>query len=101
MTAAEVLRAARARVEQGWTRGGCAVDRNGDPVGATNDTAVCWCAFGAIMATDLGVAGADAVAAFGRVISGNIVAFNDDPSTTKEDVLAAFDKAIALAEETP
>jgi hypothetical protein len=36
-----------------------------------------------------------------RVVGVNVVEWNDAPGRTKEEVLAAFDKAIALAQKAP
>lgn len=91
MSVKEALQKGRARVEAGW----CKFDYQGP-----NNT---FCALGAIGSSDISdalptVKGAlhEALPCGHRLIS----SFNDDPETTKDDVLALFDRAIARCEET-
>lgn len=91
MTTVEVLKAARGRIEKGWCQGiGRIVNDNG--------IAIAWCAVGATAQgqEDLG---ADADLYLECVIGTHaITSWNDAPGRTQAEVIAAFDKAIALAE---
>lgn len=89
MTVIDDLRAARNIIEQGWCKG-----RNTDGNGS-------YCILGAV-----GVATKNESFATSRYYDAvcelrlqmpevGLPDFNDDPSTTKEDVLGLFDKAIA------
>jgi len=105
--AAVVLRKARALLEkpEHWTQGMMARGKSGRRIFYGSRSAVCWCADGAIWRAANGslisrkgwVANAAEQylsAATGRRVS----AFNDAPERTHAEVLAAFDRAIALAE---
>jgi hypothetical protein len=107
VTLAEVLRAARAKIAtpETWTKRAFARDIASVRVFARSTSAVCWCAIGAIDSLDItaddacaaGEAGEALVAANrGRAVS----YFNDDPRTTHANILALYDRAIALAEAT-
>jgi hypothetical protein len=96
---ADILRAARKRIEDPahWTKGTFARDSDGFAVKVESPRAVCFCAIGAVYA------------AFGK---GDIVGARDyldgaagmrvvvdiNDHGTHADVLALFDRAIALAE---
>jgi hypothetical protein len=92
MTTLDVLVAARAEIEKGWCRG-AAVDVHGNV-----------CALGAI---DVALGGSrssfkslatrawDRMDVLHALSGGAIGEFNDRPDTTKADVLALFDRAIA------
>ena len=103
MTSLEILKAARAKIVQGWTQGYLACDASGKPVESCSESAVCWCMTGALqtVSLDLWVLH-PAVMALKSVLPGErgytISAFNDRADTTKEDVLKAFDAAIAKVE---
>lgn len=102
-TVLEALRGGRERILRGWTKGDYARDAAGTNVAADDPTATCWCAVGAVDA-----AAGDANVAF---LAGNVLAtglqgpwarlcvttFNDAPTTTRDDVVALFDHAIAEA----
>ena len=99
---AEVALLAAALVRTGWTQGTEARDEEGRPVYATDPAAVCWCATGAIRRVasvigaglpdyDVILAAANAVATCGM----GIVAWNDEPGRTQDDVAAALDAAAA------
>jgi hypothetical protein len=65
-------------------------------VNPENEDAVCFCVSGALLHADSRPwKPFDALTV---VVKRNIIQFNDDPATTHADVLAAFDRAIALAE---
>jgi hypothetical protein len=87
MTTVEVLRAARAKIERGWCQ-------HAYQVGADV------CAMGAILyATDPCRARTGAIDVLAGAIGGKgICDWNDSPLRTQAEVLAAFDKAITLAE---
>jgi hypothetical protein len=96
------LREARALIERGWCQFQLAHDAEGrerwEYIGTREDdrfVPVSWCAAGALK--DAG-AGALAVRAFREVV-GTPISWNDAPERTQTDVLAAFDRAIELAEQ--
>ena len=94
MTTLEILKAARAKIEspERWTRGCLARDEFGDEVPPNLSVARKWCLVGAcddiraleILEDVLEEEGEEPPAAF-----------NDDPRTTHDDILALFDRAIA------
>jgi hypothetical protein len=88
-------------IERGWTQGAIARDAIGFSVPSLGHDAARWCTVGAISraAPD----GCDvywvALDLLRNVVGTSAIEiWNDQPTRTKEDVLAAFDKAIALAE---
>lgn len=96
----ELLRAAKAKIEDPnrWTKGEYARDERGKPVNIASQEAVCWCVLGAT-----GWSGnvADKMlerALFGMSAHCDIDVFNDASETTHADVMALFDRAIAMAE---
>ena len=108
MTTKEILTAARGFIKEGWTKDNYACDEDGLRQWPTSPQACRWCAVGSLYAT-LGIHKDDRnkpnksfdgtlnylnniVRYFGdyTVISD----FNDNPETTKEDILAVFDEAI-------
>lgn len=103
-TAVEILHEAREiLVEKGWTQGCVARDARGKICDVGSRAAVCFCAMGAISK----VAAFDdplrpakqAIIALRRAIGltrslQGVGAWNDAPERTKEEVIAAFDKAI-------
>lgn len=96
MTTREVLTNARALVAQGWTQGDW---RDGS----------CYCAAGALRSVTRGMLGdawVEAVAALKAAIGRHrfcgdreIIGWNDTPGRTQEEVIAAFDRAIAALKE--
>ena len=101
LTPVEILRAARALIADParWTQGEDARDACGSPAwaGRHASSAVCWSADGALMHVErdknsFWPARDALVAAMGA----SAVVFND--THTHAEVLAAFDRAIALAE---
>lgn len=107
MTPLEILILARAKVEQGWMQGIGALNADGVPIGAREPGACCWCVFGAIEAViapnDPEEAEAESFLreALPPKFDTLISKFNDDTETTRRDVLALFDRAIALATSQP
>jgi hypothetical protein len=98
---ADKLREAKALVAKGWTRGDWAKDAQGEPVFEREPEAVCWCASGALFAaSEAGFASAgvlhDVFSQANEIET--ISVWNDAPERTQSEVLAAFDKAIELAE---
>lgn len=105
-TMSQVLRAARALIEnpEKWIKGAEAQDAEGRRVTPNDVRAVCWCVTGAIeralgsddeyrpMITAARVF-ADAVGARYAYV------YNDRKDVTHADVMAAFDRAIAAAED--
>jgi len=105
MTTAELLRRAKSLLEErGWTQGVYA--RVGDrPCHPWADNPTSFCSAGAVMAASQCVAqdgyshlAEKAVIALQGAIGGTVAFFNDAPGRTKDEVLAAFDRAIEIAE---
>jgi hypothetical protein len=94
---ADKLREARALIELGWTQDAYSRDAEGHDNMCAGSDPVCWCAVGAMAETG---SGGLCEMYFRRAIDwpGGIISWNDHPDRTKADVLAAFDKAIELAE---
>jgi hypothetical protein len=97
---ADKLREARALIERGWTQGAFARHANGRVIGCESESASCFCMAGAIMRVT------PSIYSFERFIEPLCVVigdrrldhWNDAPERTQAEVLAAFDKAIELAE---
>jgi len=107
-TPADILREAKRLIEEkGWTQGTYARDSRGEACDWNGATALCFCAEGAMFAAAEALrADAGAECAAGFLIeqvtpAPSIVAYNDQPGRSREDVIAIFDKAIALAEAQP
>lgn len=106
-----ILREARRLIaEVGWTQHEFARDAGGNLVRYASPKAACFCAIGAArraLAT-LGAPGASGrpgvVAPLRKQARARgyrcVVEFNDDPTTTKDEVLELFDDAIASLEQT-
>jgi hypothetical protein len=96
---ADKLRVARALVAKGWTQEVFARDRRGKEVRTAERSAACWCAYGAVIRADAEYDGyvylSRAIGLTGQLIS----QWNDEPTRTQQEVLAAFDRAIELAEQ--
>lgn len=91
---------ARKKIEQGWCKGSYAKDSQGNKVVETSPDAVSWCAIGAMHSTDPGAffpITKDHPLCMASRGFRNITYFNDDPRTTKQDVLDLFDRAIKIA----
>jgi hypothetical protein len=122
MNTTEILKAGRAKIEQGWSQGANTRDEDGNaPVanwlGILTKPPVRWCTYGAVVDIDghgdvfrrttsghdkchelLPALGLLKMAIYGEALAPyRISAWNDEPNRTKEDVLAAYDRAIALA----
>lgn len=96
----DLLRAARERISapERWTQGRSARDATGFGVVSTDPSAVCWCAFGAVLAcpSDSLSAGAALSALDDEAPGGSASAFND--TATHAEVLDLFDRTIARLE---
>lgn len=115
MTALEILRAARAKVEQGWTQGARAATDGREEVSPLSPFATCFCSLGAIdavcrldFAFMVDEYARNAYAQLRRAACGDegtwpggLSNWNDTPGRTKAEVLDAFDRAIAAAEAKP
>lgn len=111
------LTAARALIEKGWYQGNWASTQegshNGFGVGLRDDRATCYCALGAVgqVCTQYGVSDLlnwsnkpEVRALRDALPEGTIVGvdgYNDLETTTKADILALFDRAIASLSEQP
>lgn len=94
MKMSEILRAGKQRIEQfGWVQGDEAA------LSGERGNRKC-CAATAIQDSSNWVDGLPAAELFQQVVcpASNISHWNDQPERTMEDVLAAYDKAIAAAE---
>lgn len=104
MTTAEVSRAARAKIEQGWCVGTEARNSLYLSVPCDSPSAIRWCAFGAIKLVAPTQSNRHEIErallnATGRGSDLTYVSeWNDSVAKSKEEVLAAFDRAIAAAE---
>lgn len=100
MTPKEILIAARAKIEapERWTQGAYAKDVDGQQADPCGKRAICWCIYGAVMATTDGDYHKEhsATVLIGEIVN-NIARWNDAPTRTHAEVLAAFDRAIAAA----
>lgn len=96
----EKLKAARELVARpgGWTQEAFARDDEGQQTQSRSRDAVCWCAEGALKASRSGFAEFDFLQ---KLLGLPIAVWNDEPGRTQADVVAAFDRAIALAEAHP
>lgn len=99
MTPTEILKEARRLIaEKGWTQGVYARHANGNLIDPMEGNAACFCSLGAIWKVGGILEHAFAVIALEGVIGISLAEWNDDPSRTKEEVLAAFDEAIRRGE---
>jgi hypothetical protein len=110
MNAQEGLIEARRRIEAGWTRGLWACDDKGIAVSIGSPQACAYCAEGALLSLiSAGLEWATAISFLNEALpvkwfgedyaedGVGIAEFNDHEWTTKEDVLALYDRAIAHA----
>lgn len=101
MTTVELLKAARAKIEQGWCQGTMAKEQRGRMRGPKESYSCSWCVLGALAAAstleELNPY-RTARTLMEAVVAPSLSAWNDAPGRTQAEVLAAFDKAIELAE---
>lgn len=99
MSAVETLRKARELLtpEGAWIQGTAARAADRQQVEPDGSNAVCWCSMGALSASGDWVRARTLLL---RSIGGSrsLVDWNDAPERTHAEVLAAFDRAIVLAE---
>lgn len=101
---ATLKQARRLIAEKGWTQDTYARDANGERVDEDSRQATCFCIYGAVKrAKPQWLVEQDTMDCLDDLAAGitgfrNIVGFNDRPTTTREDVLAALDQAIEVAE---
>lgn len=104
------MKAARAVIEKPgtWTQEALARDRNLNSTSSYDTDACMWCTVGAVrkalnfdVATDPSVVAREVNVrrALQDAVGGGIIWFNDRPGRTQDEVLAAFDKAIAKAQQ--
>ena len=113
-TVVEALRKSRKNIKDGWTQGSFARTASGITTDPSSPEAVEWCAYGAIFARldfqqDAHWLLSKAVWKIENNIKPDqedisiptitVVAWNDQKGRTKEQVLAAFDLAIELAQK--
>lgn len=102
-TAKQILIEARAKIAdpEHWTQGAFARNYTGSPCPARSGTAVRWCAVGAVLVFSyeegLRQSRAAELAALHDAMERDIADFND--THTHEEVIAAFDRAIAAQGE--
>lgn len=100
MASADILRAARARIEdpKNWTTHTTARNDLGEPCNAMADEAVCWCGYGALVAESRCINCYQLLskAASDLFNGASIGSVNDKRG--HEAMLAVFDAAIAAAE---
>jgi hypothetical protein len=100
VTTLEILRATRAKLEQGWCKGATARDASGAPVPPNAEEAVCWCVFGAAITT--GAVWHERQAAYHvleRFTDGAAIDQFQDLATTLDEVLAVIDLGIEAVKE--
>jgi len=98
--ALEVLRKARELISQesAWTQGAFARDANGKPCGMTSDSAVCWCAGGALIAAAHVLGHPEKNKAWNALqtyMGCSVIGWNDQRRKHRS-ILQAFDRAIKL-----
>jgi hypothetical protein len=101
MTTLEVLKAARELIAtpDKWSQGAMARNADGRPVWAAANDAVCFCAEGAIQRAGAGMFNRAFNVVVDLVETGDpLHRFNDASTTSHEDILALFDRAIAAEE---
>jgi hypothetical protein len=107
VTAREILVDARGRVQQGWCHGVDARDARGRRCAPWHPDARSWSVLGSLVASEGGDADVRAHASgaeLGNAVSllaeavgsSSLQVWNDEPGRTQEEVLAAFDRALAL-----
>lgn len=100
MTTLEILKAARAKLAQGWTQGAFARDADGLPVNVCHPKATCWCITGAFRSLPPEADFMQARIALKSSLSGDpqLSEWNDVRGRTQADVIELFDHVIAKLE---
>ena len=100
-TVVEALRESRKNIKDGWTQGAFARTIKGYVTDPASSEAVKWCAYGAVIPNNNFIEAQKflslAVWQIDLLVTPSIVAWNDRPERTKEQVLAVYDLAIELA----
>jgi hypothetical protein len=96
-TVADILRAARAKIErpENWTQKALARDADGGRADPFYEEATCWCASGALYAIGCGFYFGAVFDALARAMDGDIPGFND--THPHAEVISKFDEAIVLS----
>jgi hypothetical protein len=101
----EKLQEARALIERGWCKFYGAKTAKGSYVDPESRYAVAWCAYGALIRVDPGER-LDLLSRLYNAFPPEMLGeddllgdYNDDPKTTKEDILSLYDRAIAKAKD--
>lgn len=106
MTLRENLKAVRALIAKGWATGSFARSDQWEPVIVESPNAVCFCIAGAVLRVsgEEDIAGNPMVRSLSDTLgvcegdqSRFLVAFNDAPGRSQDDVLALIDRAIEAA----
>ena len=97
MKTKKVLVKARSLIEKGWTQKALARDAHGEKVHPKDPNACEWCATGALRAVLVNIS--DYSDLLTSQAPSDIILFNDNTNTTKEDILAVFDKAIERCDD--
>lgn len=100
MSDLEILKAARAKIEKGWSQGAMARDASHNSVPETSPAAAKWCAVGAIHSIAL-TEDCKCMLVENLCGLGSLSSFNDAEGRTQAEVLVVFDHAIAVLEATP
>ena len=102
-TTVETLRDAKALIDTPakWTQHADARRSNNIPCSYANPDAICFCIVGAVWRASGEFSKAFHLVQWQAQEEGrHVVQFNDHPDTSHNDVMAFFDRAIALAEGT-
>ena len=112
MTTVELLEKAKKKIEKGWCQETLAKDAKGRIVSERSRDACQWCSVGAILAAlpikewrkeqEIGFSTlAETMEGFLEKAMGSVSVahWNDRPGRTQQQVIAAFDKAIAAAKK--
>jgi hypothetical protein len=118
MTPSDILKKTKELISDPahWTQGSFSKNAIGEQDSTYSETAVCWCAVGAMMKVTQDLPYDEHHKAFMVLTNatppegherskqtgwGAAVSYNDDPKRTHEEVMAWFDLAIAAAEKEP
>jgi hypothetical protein len=96
MTTLEVLELGLERIKRGFCKGGYAKNEHGRVCLTWEDEASAWCAMGALGPEMAASAIAALQDAMPRESHGHLVRWSDDPDRTQADVIALYERAIAI-----
>lgn len=102
MNTRTILTKARALIKKGWAQGAFARDKDGKIALIKGKQATCFCITGAVCRISSSyIMQGDCFESLKRALRlptlADVARWNDAPGRTQAEVLAAFDKAIALA----